>query len=446
MYIRPIANNMILKHGLLAIGLIFSLIGFSQDTLSQAEALEIMLANNYGIKVAKNNQLIAENNTSKELNGYLPQVNVSAGLNGALGGSQQNFSSGMEVDVKNALTWGSNAAVTANYTLIDKRRAVNLEQLKELVILSDLETRQTIELNLIQLFNAYYEVAGLSENLSAQIQTMDLSRQRILRAQYRYDYGQGIRLDVLNAEVDFQRDSINFLNIEQRLANSKRNMNVIMGRPVETAFNVLTDIIYTDNLTLEGLLLAMQTKNIEVQITDKNVEIDNYDLRIIDAEAKPTLSSSASYSYSYQNNAAESFIATQTSKGLGIGINLAWNIFDGGIRKARKQNTNIAIQSRQVFRQQLLEELERDVTNAWESYQNALLILEVENSSLATNQLNFERTEELYKSGQLNSVEFRQAQLNLLNAAISYNNAKFDAKVLELQLLQLSGDILNQEF
>jgi outer membrane protein len=437
---------MILKISFLAIGLLLNSFGIAQNTLSQAEALEIMLANNYGIKVAKNNRLIAENNTSKELNGYLPQVNASAGANSNLGGSHQQFSSGAEADVKNAFTWGSNASVTANYTLIDKRRDVNLEQLKELVKLSDFEIRQTIELNLLQLFNAYYEVASLTENLSVQTQTMDLSRQRLLRAQYRYDFGQGLGLDVLNAEVDIQRDSINFLNIKQGLANSKRNLNVILGRAVKTEFEVNTEVNYTDNLSLENLLSAVHTKNIEVQITDKNLEIDNYDLKILDAERKPTLSSSASYSFSYQNNAAEAFITSSNSRGFGLGLNLAWNIFDGGIRKVRKQNTNIAIQSRRISRQQLLEELERDITNAWESYQNALLILEVENSSLATNQLNFERTEELYKSGQLNSVEFRQAQLNLLNAAISYNTAKYDAKVIEIQLLQLSGDILDQDF
>lgn len=446
MHYRSKEKNMILKFSLLSIGLLLSLNGIAQNSLSQADAFEIMLANNYGIKVAKNNQLIAENNTSKELNGYRPQVNLAAGANADFGGSHQQFSSGMEADVSNAFTWGSNASVTANYTLIDKRREANLEQLKELVKLSDFEIRQTIELNLLQLFNAYFEVAALTENLSVQAQTMELSRQRLLRAQYRYDYGQGLRLDVLNAEVDIQRDSINFLNIKQGLSNSKRNLNVIMGRAVETEFEVNTDVNYSDNLSLDNLLLAVQTKNIEVQITDKNLEITNYDLQIIDAGRKPTLSSSASYSLSYQKNAAKSFITSQNSRGLGVGLNLAWNIFDGGIRKVQKQNANIVIQSRQISRQQLLEELTRDVTNAWESYQNALLILEVENSSLKTNQLNFERTEELYKSGQSNSVEFRQAQLNLLNAAISYNQAKYDAKVIEIQLLQLSGELLNQEF
>ena len=84
---------MIFKMSLLSFGLLLTLDITAQSILSQAEAFEIMLANNYGIKVAKNNLLIAENNTSKELNGYVPQVNVTGGTNGSLGGSQQKFSS-----------------------------------------------------------------------------------------------------------------------------------------------------------------------------------------------------------------------------------------------------------------------------------------------------------------------------------------------------------------
>ncbi|MFT5167491.1 MAG: outer membrane protein [Saprospiraceae bacterium] len=106
----------------------------------------------------------------------------------------------------------------------------------------------------------------------------------------------------------------------------------------------------------------------------------------------------------------------------------------------------MAIASQQILHQELLQQLERDVTNAWETYRNALFILEAERNNLATNELNFERTEELFKSGQLNYVEFRHARLNLLNASISFNTAKFDSKNLEFQLFQLSGDILDQQF
>ena len=59
---------------------------------------------------------------------------------------------------------------------------------------------------------------------------------------------------------------------------------------------------------------------------------------------------------------------------------------------------------------------------------------------------NFDRSEERFKLGQITSLEFRQAQINLINSKTSLNNAKFDAKLIELQLLQLSGDIMNVKF
>ena len=63
-----------------------------------------------------------------------------------------------------------------------------------------------------------------------------------------------------------------------------------------------------------------------------------------------------------------------------------------------------------------------------------------------TAQNNFNRTQEKFKIGQVNSIEFRQAQLNLLNAELNRNQAKFSAKLSELQLLQISGDLLNTSF
>ena len=48
--------------------------------------------------------------------------------------------------------------------------------------------------------------------------------------------------------------------------------------------------------------------------------------------------------------------------------------------------------------------------------------------------------------GQITSVEFRQAQLNLLNAQVTEKAAKYAAKLAELQLLQLTGQLLNVDF
>jgi len=420
--------------------------GFAQSVLTKADAVQITLQNNYDIKVAKNDTRVASNNTSRELNGYLPTVNFNAGANTSLGGSTQKFSNGNENTTSTALNWGANASVTANYTLIDKTRDITVKQLKEIVSLTDLQLRQTIENNLLQVFSNYYEVARLTQNAKVLDETIEVSNQRLLRAQYQYDYGQGIRLDVLNAEVDIQRDSINLLNIHNQLANAKRNLNVAMGRSVNIPVEVDTLVTYDANLTAEQLIADAQQGNVWVVLVDKNLDISAYDIDIMESTKKPTLGASASYNYNFSDNASGSFIDLSNSRGLSAALSLSWNIFDGGRRKVQQDNARINIESQTVQKEQILQQLERDVTNAWESYQTSLFILRAEEKNLLTNQLNFQRTEEQFKIGQVTSVEFRQAQLNLLNAATNYNTAKYDAKIIELQLMQLSGGLLDIEF
>jgi outer membrane protein TolC len=91
-------------------------------------------------------------------------------------------------------------------------------------------------------------------------------------------------------------------------------------------------------------------------------------------------------------------------------------------------------------------EVDRDLQNAWGNYKNARYILEVQDKNLQTNRNNFERSRERYQLGQITSIEFRQAQLNLLNAQQVRSQAKFNAKLAELEVLQVSGQLLDVNF
>ncbi len=163
----------------------------------------------------------------------------------------------------------------------------------------------------------------------------------------------------------------------------------------------------------------------------------------------PTLGFNASYGFNRteNENLVNPFGARLiTSDGLNAGINLSWNIFDGGIRRTRVANAKIAIENQQLLLEQQKINIENNLKNTWENYKNQLFILKAQETNVLTTNNNFERTQERFKLGQISSVEFRQAQINLLNAKTALNNAKFDAKLIELSLLQLSGDILNVKY
>ena len=437
---------MSMKHLIISILLLLSNLTaqvYGQEILSSQEAVAIAIENNFGVLLAENNIRLAENNRDKRALGYYPTVDANVGPNATFGGSQQNFNNGMTAETRNAFSWAAGAAVNARYNLLDPSRDLQLDQMKEMLSLSNLQLRQTIENTIIQVYNQYYNIALLAENLKAVEEALTLSRRRLERAELRVELGQGLSLDKLNAKVDISRDSVNFLDLSQQVENAKRDLEVIIGSTLPQDFDIDSSVDYDMSLTSNALTEKAITNNVNLLLSDQNQVISQYDLDLLNALNKPTIATNAGVNYNYSVGAPGSFIKSSSNSGLNLGVTLNWNLFDGGRRKVLEQNTKIAMESESLTKEQIVRELKRDIDNAWGNYQNALYILDVEQNSLNVNIQNLDRTTNLYNRGQLTSLDFRQAQLNLLNSEVGYSNARYQAKLIELQLIYLSGDIMS---
>lgn len=427
--------------------LFFVSLGYSQNQLTKKEAVNLTLENNYGILIAKNNIKIAENNSSVFNTGFLPKVTASSGINYSNTSSELTSQSGTVTNTDNAEATSYSGAIGLNYTLFDGfGRAYNYKKLKESHNLSELEAKAIIENSLLQVFSLYYEVARLSEDTKNISESLAISKQRLKRANYAFDYGQTTKLQLLNAEVDVNNDSIRYINIQRLLANSKRDLNLSLGRNVTTDFNVDTNVTFNSLFDFNTILEKAKAYNVEIQKLDKSIILNDFDIKINKSDLLPTLNLTSSYGFSKYDNDATFTYADQLSKGLTAGVSLNWNIFDGGTTKTRIDNSKIVADNLQIQKEQINNSIERSIANALEVYNNAIFILQAEEKNVETNLRNFSRTEEQYKLGQITSIEFRQAQINLLNAQSSLNQAKYDAKNAELIILQLSGDLLNVEF
>ena len=422
-------------------------ISFGQEKLTKEGAVSIALENNYGIKIAKNNVKVAENNASVYNSGYLPSVVANAGANYSNDDTEFTLQNGNTSEINGANSKSYNASIGLNYTLFDGLgRTYNYKKLKETYNLSELEAQTIIENTLLQIFIIYYEVARLSENNTNILESLNISKQRLIRTTYGFEFGQNTKLQVLNAEVDVNNDSIIYINTQRLLANSKRDLNLLLGRNVSTDFEIDTNVSFNLVFELQSLLEKAKEHNIEMQKVNKSIELSQFDIQINKSNLYPSLSFSGSYGFSKSDNDVTFNYSEQLSKGINAGINLNWNIFDGGNTKTRLQNSKIYADNLQVQKEQIINDLERNVANALEIYTNSLFILKSEEKNVETNKRNFSRTEDQFKLGQITSIEFRQAQINLLNAQSNLNQAKYDAKNAELKLLQLTGDLLNTDF
>lgn len=416
----------------------------AQTILTKKEAIKIALENNYGIKIAYNNVAVAKNNSSIYNSKYLPTVSASTGTNYSNNNQNITAQNGSVTEVNGALTKSYNASVNLNYTLFDGLgRKYNYQQLKETHNLSQLQARETIENTYLQLFTVYFQIARLSENTKSLQEALTISKQRLKRAEYQYEYGQSTKIALLNAQVDVNNDSITLLNTRQQYLNSKRSLNIVLGITKQQDFEVETTVDFNSLLEFSKLLKLAKANNILLKQNEKNIAISEFNIKISKAIFLPKVSFTSSYGWNKNQNPATSFFAQSQSNGINAGLNLSWSVFDGGSTKTRIANSKIAFETQKIAQQQQQETITNNLKNTWDSYQNSLFILKAQEQNILTSQNNFSRTEEKYKLGQVTSIEFRQAQINLINTKTALINSKFDAKLIELQLLQLSGQLIN---
>ena len=459
-YVLTILSIVILTH-----------LNAQEKMLSKQEAFNLALENNFGIQVAKNQVEIAENNKSILNSGFLPTLTGTASANYQRDDSTFEFpgqflndqqtgeplidpDTGQPVPRPDAQLYKAEAqrygsALNASYTLFDGLgRFYNYKRLKEQYQLSELQARETIENTMLQLFSIYFEVARLSENEKVLQQALEISQQRITRAEYAFEYGQNTKLDILNAQVDVTNDSINLLNTRQQLGNTIRDLNVILASDINEIYQVDTLVKFIPKLQLEEYIVQADLNNVALLQTERNLAINDYDIKVNKSGYLPIVNLNGSYGWNLNQNAPGAFfpgVNVNNTRNFGLGATLTWNLFDGGGTTVRVKNAKIAYKNQELLKEQVLLEVKRDIENALDIYENRLSIFKIQEQNVVTNQNNFERSEEQFQLGRITSIEFRQAQINLLNAQTNKNLAKYDAKLAELQLLQLTGQLLNVE-
>ena len=418
----------------------------AQKLVSISEAIELALENNYGIKIISNNKEIAKNNAGVLNSGYLPTVTSSSGATFNRDNLEAEFANGESTALNGAKSSRYNASINLNYTLFDGLgRYYDYKRLKETYKLSELQARETIENTIAQLYVVYYNVAQVTENVTVLEKTLTVSKDRITRASYQFEYGQGTMLNVLNAQVDINNDSINLINAKQQLVNTKRDLNVVLGNVISSEFRVDTTIDFKLDIDQNDLANKVKSNNVNLLQLDKNIMINTFIVKANKSGYLPSLGLTGSYGWNKGNNNAASFVAVSTNTGLSGGLSLSWNLFDGGATATRVSNAKIELENRSLEKESMLIDIERNFNNAWDDYQNKLTIFQVQENNIITSTNNFNRTQEKYKLGQATSIEFRQAQLNLINSELNRNQAKYAAKIAELTVLQLSGELLNIE-
>lgn len=418
---------------------IFPLIAFSQQPLSLGEAVDIAMQENHDIRIARNNIKIAENNASILNSGYLPSLSANGGISKKNEDTYTDLGGGISRDVKDAITDNYNYGLTMNYRLFDGfGRQNTYKKLKSSYTLVELQARATIENTLMAVIQSYYQVANFSSRLKNQKRTLEISNERFERAKMQFEFGQASKLDLLRSEVDKNNDSINYINTNRELQISRRNFNVLLARDVKTEFEVDTNVLFKTVVVEDTVMdLALQ-QNVDYLIVKQNVDIAQLDTKSLRAGYIPKVDLSGGYAANNTQSNGGAFLVSE-SYGFNARASLSWDLFDGGRTHTQVQNAKIAELNakEQTYNQEI--NLMREVSNAFINYENSIFIMEAEKKNIETNNLNFDYSRGQFVLGQITSIDYRKAQVDLQESINRFNDAKYTAKIAELQLMKLAG-------
>jgi outer membrane protein TolC len=408
----------------------------AQMNLTLGDATALALAHNFDIKIAASNLQIAANNATKGNAGLLPTVNANGNVqHGLTHGNQFN-----QFNFQNTTSFG--AGIDFSYTLFDgKARQYNYELLQIQLEQSDLQKRQAIENVLLQVCNAYLLAAAAQERQKAQINTLELSKERLLWAKTNNEFGNNNQLDVLNAQVDFNNDSLALVNLTFEYENQKLQLiALISDKWMGDNFDIQGHQWEYEPFELTTLLAHTFAKNSNRLINQNILNQNKKNAQIAQAAFAPKIDLQSGYNFNLNNPILYSPSTNSGQWTVSLGVSIP--IFDGGQRKTQEQNAKLQFETQSFVLNKNKLELEQQVRTLYQNYQNQLLNIQIEQQNLQASERNLNFSQELLKYGQVTNVQFREAQLNLLQAQTNIIAAKFTAKQMEYQLLQLSGELI----
>jgi outer membrane protein len=130
------------------------------------------------------------------------------------------------------------------------------------------------------------------------------------------------------------------------------------------------------------------------------------------------------------------------SDGYNYGFSVTLPILTGFNQRRLVQQAKINIRRQELLFEQQKTNINVGIQNAFVSYENAKKILLVEEENIVFAKENVSIALETFKRGATTFVELRTAQQSLAEAYTRLINARYLAKVAEIELLRLNGSLL----
>lgn len=412
---------------------VISLTAGAQDIMTLDEAIMQALGNNYSLKMTRNDLNIAENNVT--LAPFLPTV-TGTGRQSQTNNTSVTSSSPSEKTTTDAY----GAGISLNWKIFDGLGMFSTySRQQELLSMSSQRVKIEVENLIMRVCSEYYNIIVQQNRLESSRTSLALSKSRYQNAEEKYLLGVISGLELQQAKIDLNADSSTVLSHYENVNAAYIRMTKLLNAGHEINFNIQDTIILAPAVDIDSLRLRTVAFNNQLIMARQGEKISQYDLEYARSQRYPTLNFGTGYNYS-RNEFPLSGSYNQTN-GLNWGFNMSWNIFSGFETRRKISNAVIEAENSRLAYLDTENEILGELDLLYNTYRNNITVtyFETESAELARNSL--EIAMERYRLGSLSGLEFREYQNNYLNAINRRLTALYQAKMSEIGLRLLAGEI-----
>ncbi|NHE57033.1 TolC family protein [Cyclobacterium plantarum] len=431
------------KFLLLHVLIVFSFPLFAQEEeiLTFQKAVEIGLENNLDVKIATNQVLLTENDRKLGTSLLMPTID----LNNTRGYRREDTEQAFVSDPENPRIIPGAQTRTNNYSLVaiygfSADAVVALQRLGKLTEVSELEAKVVIENTVAAIATAYYRLVLEQQRYDVLNNTLELSDERLEIAKAQYEFGRASKRDFLAAQVDYNADLTALVTQEQVIQNSRVNLNELLALGLDDNFAVRDTIIIEENLSMEELRENAYSQNKMFLVTQRMENVAYLQLKELRAQRLPTITLNGSYNDNTLNSDA-GFLLSNQQQGINLGATISLNLFSGLSLNRQIQGAKIQINNQRHLMEQYENQMQADLQRTYNTYQNSKRLLEIERKNYEVAVENADIALDRFRLGIANYLEFRDAQVNRLQAESRLIESLYTIKENEIELMRISGKI-----
>jgi outer membrane protein len=291
----------------------------------------------------------------------------------------------------------------------------------------------------------YFDIIRQKQQLKAIEEQMSVSEERVKLAERKLQVGMGAKPELLQAKVDYNAQRTQAIQQQVLIRQLKDQLNALVGLQLPAQYEVSDTIIIDLNLRQEEISSNIENTNFGLQVARNEIGISNLSVRERKAELLPFFNFNAAYNFSRTDNTRllNPFAPLYSqSDGYNYGFSVNLPILTGFNQRRLIQQAKINISRQKILFDQLKTNVNVGLQNAFVNYDNAKKILLIEEENILLAKENVSIALETFKRGATTFVELRTAQQSLAEAYTRLINARYLAKVAEIELLRLNGGLL----